>query len=307
MLDMKIVGLKELSNTLQDYNPTHVISILDPNHKGMAFGEVQLHQDKFNDICDRNFRTAPTVENIKGILKFTENIRLDSRLLIHCHLGRNRSTAAALGVMVQQGLTEDQAHKRLKQIRPQAEPNKLMLELFDEVLGCNLSRKRKETPKPAEPDYWEDKPYGGVDNYLSMREVHHTVASTIIQVYPELNHKWCVLDVGGGPGVHAELIRATKECFVSNMDSSEICRKVMSKAGMVYVKAPIENDWPYPEAFFDLVYSIQTLEHIHPKYMGHVAEQCFKMIPKGGKCFISVALEHMTDDPDHVCLKPHRS
>ncbi|MBR7540181.1 dual specificity protein phosphatase family protein, partial [Mycobacterium tuberculosis] len=63
----------------------------------------------------------------------------EGHLLIHCHMGISRSTAAMLSLLAQTYPDESEVRlfERLRQIRPQAWPNSLMIQYADDLLGRN--------------------------------------------------------------------------------------------------------------------------------------------------------------------------
>jgi predicted protein tyrosine phosphatase len=56
---------------------------------------------------------------------------------VHCHMGVSRSTAAMLALLAQihPSEAEDRLFARLREIRPQAWPNSLMITYADDLLG----------------------------------------------------------------------------------------------------------------------------------------------------------------------------
>ena len=74
------------------------------------------------------------VETILGFARDAGDVR---HLLIHCHMGISRSTAAMLMVLAQAFPDEPEGAlvDRLLEIRPQAWPNSRMIEFADERLG----------------------------------------------------------------------------------------------------------------------------------------------------------------------------
>ena len=85
----------------------------------------------------------PTPEHVGEILSFGEGLRetatgrVKGHLLVHCHMGISRSTAAMMSLMAQADPTEDEGalFARLREIRPQAWPNSVMIGFADEQLG----------------------------------------------------------------------------------------------------------------------------------------------------------------------------
>ncbi len=136
---LTVCGLDELEGHSAR---THVLSILDPNWPEPAafeaFGPHFRATFRFHDAIE----AAPGVvlperTDVEAILAFGRDAGEIGHLLIHCHAGVSRSTAAALMILAQ-------AHARasegslvdwLVQIRPQAWPNSRMVAFADELLG----------------------------------------------------------------------------------------------------------------------------------------------------------------------------
>jgi len=79
----------------------------------------------------------PESEHIRQALTFARET--DGSLLVHCRAGVSRSTAIALAIKaVSLGAgNEWQACEWLKQVCPQAQPNKLVMSLADQILNSN--------------------------------------------------------------------------------------------------------------------------------------------------------------------------
>ena len=79
----------------------------------------------------------PRRQDVEAILNFGRDVGDDLRhLLIHCHAGISRSTAAMMMILAQAfpSENEDAIADRLVNIRPQAWPNSLMIAFADELL-----------------------------------------------------------------------------------------------------------------------------------------------------------------------------
>ena len=140
-LDLVICGLQEIDGTL-DERVTHVLSILDPGTPEPAkFAELpagQLLRLKFHDCIETNIPTmdAPASEHIEAILAFgAAAAQAHHRILIHCHMGISRSTAAAIMLLASRHGDAEAAVTRVTEIRPIAWPNLRMIELADPVCG----------------------------------------------------------------------------------------------------------------------------------------------------------------------------
>lgn len=144
---LTVCGIEELPGH-QARNVTHVLSLLDPDWPEIEtfreFGEHHRTTLKFHDIIEPlPGRTAPTPDDVEEILRFgavlaeTSGSRGEGHLLVHCHMGVSRSTAAMLSLLAQTypGEAEDLLFARLREIRPQAWPNSRMIGFADEILG----------------------------------------------------------------------------------------------------------------------------------------------------------------------------
>ncbi|MFJ5368787.1 tyrosine phosphatase family protein [Bosea sp. CER48] len=146
---LTICGIEELpGNSAREV--THVLSVLDPDRAEIeAFGTYGEHHRvtlRFHDIIDpRPGQIMPVPDHVGEILRFGEGLRetaaarVRGHLLVHCHMGISRSTAAMLTLMAQADPVEaeDVLFERLREIRPQAWPNSVMVGFADEQLGRN--------------------------------------------------------------------------------------------------------------------------------------------------------------------------
>lgn len=152
---MKPIGISVLTICGIDELPehgtravTHVLSLLDPSLPELtSFGAYGAHHRtilRFHDVIDPGpGLTLPTAAHVAEILAFGSALAGEAEsetsrhLLVHCHMGISRSTAAMLSLMAQVNPdeTEDRLFARLREIRPQAWPNSLMIGFADEMLG----------------------------------------------------------------------------------------------------------------------------------------------------------------------------
>jgi predicted protein tyrosine phosphatase len=144
---LTICGLDELERHRAS-SVTHVLSILDPAWpEPEAFFAYDPHHRTtlhFHDVIEPLAgMQLPRKEHVADILAFglafqrEHGGRADAHLLIHCHAGISRSTAAMASLLLQAhpDETEDRIFERLTAIRPQAWPNSLMIGFADEILG----------------------------------------------------------------------------------------------------------------------------------------------------------------------------
>jgi predicted protein tyrosine phosphatase len=125
---------------------THVLSILAPDWPDPeTFADFPPHRRlllRFNDIIDPiPDGIAPNAEDVAGLLAFGRELDAtpDGHLLIHCHAGVSRSTAAAVLILAQAEPLRSarEVLEAVVAIRPRAWPNLRMLELGDAMLGRN--------------------------------------------------------------------------------------------------------------------------------------------------------------------------
>lgn len=84
---------------------------------------------------------GPSIKIIQEILDFGKTISDGSSLLVHCEAGISRSSAAALLIMIQHEITQQDGYtieelaREIKAVRPQASPNRLMIKIGESLLG----------------------------------------------------------------------------------------------------------------------------------------------------------------------------
>lgn len=144
---LTICGIEELPGH-RERAVSHVLSIIDPEEPDpAAFAAYDRHHRtllRFHDIIDPiPGYEMPKAEHVEAVLAFGEELaasrdaRAEGHLLVHCHMGISRSTAAMTMLMAQTHPDEDEdaLFARLMEIRPQSWPNSVMIAYADEMLG----------------------------------------------------------------------------------------------------------------------------------------------------------------------------
>jgi predicted protein tyrosine phosphatase len=140
---LTICGIGELGLHCEQ-RVTHVLSILDPGWPDIeAFGAFDPHQRlelRFHDVIDAGPGwVAPDPEDVERLLAFGRELTQarETHLLVHCHAGVSRSTAAATLILAQTrpDRPAEQALEEVVRQRPRAWPNLRILELGDALLG----------------------------------------------------------------------------------------------------------------------------------------------------------------------------
>ncbi len=143
---LTICGIEELP-AQSTRKVSHVLSLLDPDLPELqSFVAYEAHERttlRFHDIITpQDGRLHPTDAHVAEILDFGAKLResaiqrQEGHLLVHCHMGISRSTAAMLSLMalVEPEEGEDALFARLRTIRPQAWPNSVMIGFADAQL-----------------------------------------------------------------------------------------------------------------------------------------------------------------------------
>ena len=141
-MELRVDSIHRAKNLIAEDWPTHIISIV--NEAGGDFGASVIdrqHGDhfifSFHDVEDDQSSdyVVPTRKDIKDILEVAAQVPADGRLLVHCTAGKSRSTAVAIGILIQNGMAPQEAFDWMKAHRPAMFPNRLMIEYVDDYLG----------------------------------------------------------------------------------------------------------------------------------------------------------------------------
>jgi len=143
-MKITICGISELGQHCEA-GVTHVLSILDPHWPDPeAFADFPPHRRealRFNDvIAPAPEIVAPGEEHVAHLLAFGRDVEVAgdlAHLLIHCHAGISRSTAAAALLLAQEDPSRPAAEifDEIARLRPRAWPNLALLELGEAALA----------------------------------------------------------------------------------------------------------------------------------------------------------------------------
>lgn len=139
MFDLQIETAPEALRLMQEGWPTRIISLVgDDLRFELPVMGAQHFVARFHDVeAETPGYVAPTAEILWSALAHAEGLNDQDRLLIHCHAGKSRSPAMALGVLVAAGMSAERSMKRVKQLRPFVIPNRLIVSMLDQLLNQN--------------------------------------------------------------------------------------------------------------------------------------------------------------------------
>jgi predicted protein tyrosine phosphatase len=138
---LTICGIPELPNHAAG-DVSHVLSIIDsqePRPPALDdYFDIEHELIRFDDVvAEYPGFGACTLQDIERVLAFGERLQAKpgGHLLVHCHAGISRSTAAAAILMCQHAPgQEETAFLRLLELRKHGWPNTRMVEFADRLL-----------------------------------------------------------------------------------------------------------------------------------------------------------------------------
>ena len=140
-----VCGISELPEH-SEVGVSHVLSILDPDWPVPdafgSFGEHARLELRFHDVIEEvPGMVAPRREHVEQVLAFGRDLLVEpagkANLLVHCHAGISRSTAAMILILAQArpDLPAETVAREVLRIREKAWPNLRIIEMGDELLG----------------------------------------------------------------------------------------------------------------------------------------------------------------------------
>jgi predicted protein tyrosine phosphatase len=140
-MNILVCPLSRVADMVALHAPARVISMLNPGSVFPELGDRYVDRHlclRFHDITiPAAGYIAPEPEHIADLLRFLEEGNSRDSLLIHCHAGISRSTAAAFIAACYASPDADEHALALALLRaaPLARPNGRMVALADEQLG----------------------------------------------------------------------------------------------------------------------------------------------------------------------------
>ena len=136
-----ITPLSAIERSIQRYSPSHLVTLLSPEHMiptpdGVApDNHLRLAVDDVGEAWVSD--CAPCAKHVDDLIQFGRKWTGESPMIVHCWAGVSRSTAAAYALLCDRFRTgtELQIAKALRNRAPHASPNPLIVSLADAALG----------------------------------------------------------------------------------------------------------------------------------------------------------------------------
>ena len=141
-----VCSLKDLENVCENINPSHVISVIDPGYAPSTPKGVSKHLILgFDDITkispnnqiyrlnsDKIPQQLPTSKDAESIIDFADSWNQNAPIVIHCWCGVCRSMATATYFLCREDISNiDRNVRYIRSIAPHANPNRILLNLFE--------------------------------------------------------------------------------------------------------------------------------------------------------------------------------
>ena len=137
-----VCNLMEMPEHAEALRVSHLVSLVAPHELPATPPCVRSdrhHRIGVHDISEPlDGHILPAEEHVEGLIGFVRSWRHDEApLLIHCVAGISRSMAAALITLVIKAPgREVEAARHLRGAAPHAYPNRRMIAVADQLLGC---------------------------------------------------------------------------------------------------------------------------------------------------------------------------
>lgn len=136
-----VTPLSALPGALAEHGPSHLVSLLSPDHMietPAGFPSASHLKLGINDIVDVAAGPAPPArEHVDQLLEFSRRWDASQPLLIHCWAGISRSMASAFTILCDRlgPGREEEIALAMRRRAPHAQPNRLLVHHADEALG----------------------------------------------------------------------------------------------------------------------------------------------------------------------------
>jgi predicted protein tyrosine phosphatase len=139
-MSIVVCPLSRLEDVVAERRPSHVITLLDPDHDVRLVGvPLERHlRIGVHDVAELvEGYEAPSLATVERILEFGRDWNPDDVMVVHCWAGVSRSTATAFVLACAKNPQADEREiaRELRRSSPSAYPNPLIVALADALLG----------------------------------------------------------------------------------------------------------------------------------------------------------------------------
>jgi ubiquinone/menaquinone biosynthesis C-methylase UbiE len=135
--------------------------------------------------------------------------------------------------------------------------------------------------------------------YSSMREYFASILIAEIEEYMPLENKK-VVDVGGARGEICQVLEEARECHAINLEPFPDRFKCDGPVMYEKTEVALAEDMPFEDDSFDLVICRGTLEHIPKDKQPLAMKEMFRVLKKGGICYLMIPPKYTPHAGHHV-------
>ena len=138
-----VCNLIEMPGHVEALGVSHLVSLVSPDEQPPTPAGVAAHRHHrvgIHDISEPlDGHVLPDPEHVAGLIEFVRSWSPgEAPILIHCVAGISRSMAAALITLVLNAPRRElEAARHVRQAAPHAYPNRRMIAVADDLLGCD--------------------------------------------------------------------------------------------------------------------------------------------------------------------------
>ena len=137
-----ISGLFDMPQHVRDLEPSHLISIIQPELQPRRPQEILAERHlrlAVHDVSEPDgFSVLVQPDDVRALLDFADAWSPEAgSLLVHCYAGISRSTAAALIAHLLKTGDPETSAQALRHAAPHASPNRRIVALADDELGLD--------------------------------------------------------------------------------------------------------------------------------------------------------------------------
>lgn len=136
-----VCNLAEMAEHSARVRPERIVSLVAPGEQPPTPLEIDAHchlRIAIHDICAPEAGyILPQGDHITSLITFVEQWPAERPMLVHCFAGISRSMAAAMIALTIKSGDETASGRAVRRAAPHAQPNRRMIVLADELLGCD--------------------------------------------------------------------------------------------------------------------------------------------------------------------------